>query len=121
VDRHLHFIADDFQRRAMIQTAMRKAIELARDNFFHGLGADALLDDDVALFAGEAWKAYDRVIEFDYPTYAQSLFFKAYQMAYQVYQRELPHGIHPSSVTLAEEFEEQAGLLPHNPPSSSPA
>ena len=121
MDRHLHFIGDDFQRRAMIQTAMRKAIELARDNFYHGLMMDALTDDDLALFAGEAWKAYDRVIEFDYPTYAQSLFLQAYRMAYQVYQRDLPHGVHPSTVTLTEEFEEQAGLLPHDAPPSPPA
>jgi hypothetical protein len=121
VDRHLHFIADDVQRRAMIQTAMRKAIELARDNFFHGLGLDTLTDDDLALFAGEAWGAYGRMIEFDYPTYARSLYFKAYRMAYMICQRDLPHGIHPSTVTLTEEFEAEAGLLPHYAPPFPPA
>ena len=121
MDRHLHFIGDDFQRRAMIQTAIRKAIELARDNFFHGLGVDALQDDDLALFSGEAWNAYGRMIEFDYPTYAQSLFMRAYRMAYQIYQRDLPQGIHPSTVTLTEEFEEQAGLLHHDATPTPPA
>lgn len=112
MDRHLHFIADDAQRRAMIQTAVRKAIELARDSFFHGLMIDAMDDEDLALFAGEAWKAYTSAIEFDYPSYAETLFLGGYRMAYRVYQRDLPHGIHPSAVTLADQFEAEIGLVP---------
>lgn len=111
MERHLHFIADDFQRKAMIQTAVRKAMELARDSFFHGLMIDALADDELSLFAGEAWKAYDRLIEFDYPTYAETLFLQAYRTAYRVYQRDLPNGVHPSAVTLADEFEAEIGLV----------
>ena len=110
VERHLHFIADDFQRRAMIQTAVRKAIELARDSFFHGLMIDAMDDEEVGFFAAEAWTAYSRLIEFDYPTYAETLFRQAYRMAYRVYQRDLPNGVHPSAVTLTEEFETEIGL-----------
>ncbi len=120
MDRHLHFIADDYQRKAMIQTAMRKAIELARDSFFHGLMIDALGDEDLAFFAGEAWKAYTRTIEFDYPTYAETLFLQAYINAYRVYQRELPKGVHPSAVTLAEEFEAELGLVSATPYSANP-
>jgi len=111
MDRHLHFIADDFQRKAMIQAAIRKAIELARDSFFHGLMIEALGDEELSLFAGEAWKAYSLVIEFDYPTYAETLFLQAYLMAYRVYQRDLPNGIHPSAVTLADQFEAEIGLV----------
>jgi hypothetical protein len=110
MEKHLYFIADDHQRRAMIQAAMAKAIELARDSFFHGLMIDALDDSDLQVFAGEAWKAYDRIIEFDYPTYAQALFLQAYRMSYRVYQRDLPHGIQPSAASLAESFEADIGL-----------
>jgi hypothetical protein len=110
MEKHLYFIADDLQRRAMIQTAMAKAIELARDSFFHGLMIDPLDDSDLQVFADEAWKAYDRIIEFDYPTYAQALFLQAYLMAYRVYQRDLPHGIQPRAASLAESFEADIGL-----------
>jgi hypothetical protein len=112
MDKHLYFIADDLQRRAMIQAAMAKAIELARDGFFHGLMIDALEDSELQLFADEAWKAYDRIIEFDYPTYAEELFLQAYRMAYRVYQRDLPHGIQPSAASLVESFEVDIGLAP---------
>ena len=96
----------------MIQTAIRKAIELARDSFFHGLMIEAMDDEDLALFAGEAWKAYTLRIEFDYPSYAETLFLGGYRMAYRVYQRDLPHDIHPSAVTLADQFEVEIGLVP---------
>jgi CRISPR/Cas system-associated endoribonuclease Cas2 len=112
MEKHLHFIADDFQRRAMIQTAVAKAIQLVQDSFFQGLMIDALDDLEIVVFAGEAWKAYARVIEFDYPTYAEALFLQAYRMAYRVYQRDLPHGIQPSAASLAEAFEAEIGLAP---------
>jgi hypothetical protein len=112
MEKHLYFIADDLQRRAMIQTAIRKAIELARDSFFHGLMIDALDDSELKVFIDDAWSAYDRVIEFDYPTYARALFFQAYRMAYLVYQRDLPHGIQPSAASLVEAFEVEVGLEP---------
>jgi hypothetical protein len=112
MEKHLYFIADDLQRRAMIQSAMAKAIELARDSFFHGLMIDALDDLDLQVFSDDAWKAYDRIIEFDYPTYAKTLFLQAYRMAYRVYQRDLPHGIQPSAASLAEAFEAEIGLAP---------
>jgi hypothetical protein len=60
----------------------------------------------------DAWKAFDRVIEFDYPTYARALYFQAYLMAYRVYQRDLPHGIQPSAASLVEAFEVEVGLAP---------
>jgi hypothetical protein len=110
LEKHLYFIADDLQRRAMIQNAIGKAIELARDSFFHGLMIDALDDSELQVFADEAWKAYDLTNEFDYPTYAEALFLQAYRMAYRVYQRDLPHGIQPSAASLAETFEADIGL-----------
>jgi hypothetical protein len=110
MEKHLYFIADDLQRRAMIQTAIIKAIELTRDSFFHGLMIDALDDSDLQVFADDAWKAYDRIIQFDYPTYAETLFLQAYRMAYRVYQRDLPHGIQPRATSLAEAFEAEIGL-----------
>jgi hypothetical protein len=115
MEKHLYFIADDLQRRAMIQTAIRKAIELARDSFFHGLMIDALDDSELQDFIDDAWKAYDRVVEFDYPTYARVLFFHAYRMAYRIYQRDLPHGIQPSAASLVEAFEAEIGLAPSAP------
>jgi hypothetical protein len=115
MEKHLYFIADDFQRRAMIQNAIGKAIELARDSFFHGLMIDALEDSDLQVFADEASKAYSRVIEFDYPTYAEALFLQAYRMAYRVYQRDLPHGIQPGAASLVEAFEAEIGLASPDP------
>jgi hypothetical protein len=112
MEKHLYFIADDFQRRAMIQTAIAKAIGLARDSFFHGLMIDALDDSELQVFAHDAWKAFERIIEFDYPTYAETLYLQAYRMAYRVYQRDLPHGIQPSAASLADGFEAEIALTP---------
>ena len=42
---------------AMIQVAMQRAGEIARESFYHGLTVGDLGDAELALFAEDAWKA----------------------------------------------------------------
>ena len=44
-------IASDFQRATIIQVAMRRAGEVARESFYHGLMLGYLGDAELALFA----------------------------------------------------------------------
>jgi hypothetical protein len=110
MDKQLHSVASDFLRTAMLQYAMRKASELAREGFYHGLGTLDMGDEDLALFAEEAWRTYTLTIYFDYPRYAHSLFLQAYKMAYRAYAQGLPNEHHPNLPILIAEFETQMGL-----------
>jgi hypothetical protein len=110
MDKQVHSVASDFQRTAMLQFAMRKASELAREAFYHGLGTLEMGDEDLALFAEEEWRRYTRAIEFDYPSYARTLFVDAHRMAYRAYSGALPHDVHPNLQILIAEFETEMGL-----------
>jgi hypothetical protein len=112
MDKQVHSVASDFLRGALIQFAMRKAAELAREGFYLGLGSGDVGNEDLALFAEEAWGKYTLSISFDYPRYAHTLFLQAYRMAYHAYSRELPKGLHPNLQELVEEFESESGLTP---------
>jgi hypothetical protein len=100
-------IASDFQRGAMIQVAMRRAGEMARESFYHGLMVDDLGEAELALFAEDAWERFSKTVTFDYPDYARRLFFQAYRMAFQAYADDLPRGIHPDAHVLATLLEEK--------------
>jgi hypothetical protein len=100
-------IASDFQRGAIIQFAMRRAGEIARESFYHGLLVGDLGEAEVVLFAEDAWERFSRTVTFDYPDYAHDLFLRAYRMAYQAHADDLPRGIHPNTYVLAELLEEQ--------------
>jgi hypothetical protein len=110
MEKQSHSIASDYLRTAMLQSAMRKASELAKEGFYHGLGTLEMGDEDLALFAEDAWRRYTLTIDFDYPSYAQRLFVEAYQMAYHAYARDLPNGLHPNLQILIAEFEAKRGL-----------
>jgi hypothetical protein len=110
MEKQVHSIASDFLRTYMIQSAMRKAAELARDNFYYGLGSMDISGEDLSFFAEDAWRSYTLTISFDYPRYAHTLFLQAYQRAYRAYEGELPHGLHPNIPILATEFEIEMGL-----------
>jgi hypothetical protein len=110
MDKQVHSIASDFHRTVMIQFAMRKASELAREAFYHGLGTLEIGDEDLALFAEEEWRRYTRTIDFDYSSYAHTLFIDAHRMAYRSYARALPHDSHPNLQILIAEFETEMGL-----------
>ena len=114
MDKQVHSIASDFLRSRMIHYAVRKAADLAGDNFYYGLGITEVGDEELAFFAEDAWRTYTLAISFDYPRYAHTLFIQAFLKAYHVYERELPNGLHPSLPVLAAEFEIEVGLA-HNP------
>ena len=100
-------IASDFQRAAIIQVAMRRAGEIARESFYHGLMVGDLGDAELAIFAEDAWGRFSTSATFDYPDYAHDLFLRAYRMAYHAHADDLPRGIHPNTYVLAELLEEE--------------
>jgi hypothetical protein len=100
-------IASDFQRGAMIQVAMQRAGEIARESFYHGLLVGDLGEAELALFAEDAWERFSKTVTFDYPGYAHDLFHRAYRMSYQAYADDLPQGIRPNTYVLAELLEEE--------------
>jgi hypothetical protein len=102
-----HSVASDYQRGVMIQNALQRAGEIARECFYNGLMLEDLGDAEVALFAEDAWARCCRMVTFDYPEYAHSLYLRAYRMGYRAYADDLPRGIHPNTYVLAELFEEQ--------------
>ena len=110
MDKQMHSTASDVLRRFMIQNAMRKAAELAQDNFYYGLGIADVGNKELAYFAEEAWRIYTLTISFDYPHYAHALFVRAYQTAYHLYEGELPRGLHPNLPVMVAEFETEMGL-----------
>ncbi len=107
-------IASDFQRGAIIQVAMQRAGEIARESFYHGLMVGDLGEAELALFAEAAWKRFSLTVTFDYPDYARDLFLRAYHMAYRANADDLPRGIHPNTYVLAELLEEEIRQA-HNP------
>src|SRR5690242_966643 len=100
-------IASDFQRATIIQVAMRRAGEVARESFYHGLMVGDLGEAELAIFAEDAWGRFSTSLTFDYPDYAHNLFLRAYQKAYQAHADDLPRGIHPNTYVLAELLEEE--------------
>ncbi len=107
-------IASDFQRGAIIQVAMQRAGEIARESFYHGLMVGDLGEAELALFAEDGWERFSRTLTFDYPNYAHDLFLRAYRRAYQAFADDLPRGIHPNTYVLAELLEEELRQA-HNP------
>ena len=107
MDKPFHSVASDYQRVAMIHVAMRRACEIARESFYHGLIADHLGDSELTLFAEDAWERFSNTVIFDYPAYAHELFKRAYRVAYQAFSENLPHGIHPDTSSLAEKLEDE--------------
>ncbi len=111
-------IADDVQRNALIRSAMQKAVDLAREGFYHALMVEGLDDETLALFAQEGWERFNALLEFDYPQYARTLYISAYLAAYRATVDELPHGRHPNTADLAAAFEAELGLIPERTESS---
>jgi hypothetical protein len=99
----IHSIADDYQRRALLWQACRKAMDLADEDFYHAMTTTGLDDESLRTFARAAFGAYTATIVFDYPGYADSLFLKAYTLAYRDHLRALMNGARCSmAATLAE-------------------
>jgi hypothetical protein len=110
MEKQMHSIASDYLRGAMLHYAMRKAAELAKEGFYHGLETLDMEDEGLSLFTEEAWQRYTLTITFDYSRYAHRLFLQAYGMAYHAYATELPNARHPDLQTLITEFEKERGL-----------
>ncbi len=106
-DKPYHSVASDFQRAAMIQLAIRRAGEVVRESFYHGLLIDDLGDAEVAMFAEDAWERFDRIVIFDYPDYAHEIFLRAYRLGYAAFASDLPRGAHPDIHTLAAQLDEE--------------
>ena len=106
VHSQFYSIASDFQRATIIQVAMRRAGEVARESFYHGLMVGDLGEVELALFAEDAWGRFSMSVTFDYPDYAHNLFLRAYHLAYHAHADDLPRGIHPNTSVLAELLEE---------------
>lgn len=100
-------IASDFQRGAMIQVAMRRAGEIARESFYHGLLVGDLGEAELRVFAEDAWRRFSMRVTFDYPDFAHDLFLRAYRMAYHAYADDLPRGMAPNTYVLAQVLEEE--------------
>lgn len=98
-----HSVADDRQRQTLLWQACRKAMDLADEDFYHAMTTTGLDDASLRTFAGAAFAAYTTSIAFDYPAYAESLFLKAYTLAYRDHLRALMNGARLSlAATLAE-------------------
>lgn len=108
----LHHIADDHQRAAVIRLAVHKGVDQARGDFFHALLVEGLDDESLLLFAHEEWEAFARHVAFDYPGYAQTLFFQAYRSAYRAHLSRLASGGSASARELVAAIEEEIGLSP---------
>ncbi len=109
-------IASDFQRGAMIQVAIRRAGEMARESFYHGLTVGDLGEVELRLFANDAWQRFSMTVTFDYPDYAHDVFLRAYRMAYQAYADDLPRGLDPNTYVLAELLVEEVRHAHHHGP-----
>lgn len=107
MDKPYYSVASEMQRSVLIQTAMRRAGDIARESFYHGLMMDDLGDGEVILFAEDAWQRFTVLATFDYPGYAHALFQRAYLAAYRAFCFDLPRGQHPDTHALAEVLEEE--------------
>jgi hypothetical protein len=108
--RHVHHIADDCQRGALVHMAVHKGMEQARSDFMYGLAVDDSDAGYVTLMAHEAWEAFSRPVEFDYPQYARTLFLRAFQSGYQTHLKNMAAGKHESAQELVAVIETQLGL-----------
>jgi hypothetical protein len=108
--KHLHHIADDHQRGVLVRIAVDKGVEQARGDFFHALLVEGLDDETLMLFAGEAWDSFSRLVEFDYPQFAQTLFLQAYRSAYHAHLLQLASGKHANTHDLVAAIEAEIGL-----------
>jgi hypothetical protein len=106
----IHSIADDHQRRALLWQACRKAMDLADEDFYHAMTTTGLDDESLRTFARAAFGAYTATIVFDYPGYADSLFLKAYMLAYRDHLRALMNGSRLSPAAVLNEVEAGLGL-----------
>jgi hypothetical protein len=106
----IHSIADDYQRRALLWQACRKAMDLADEDFYHAMTTTGLDDESLRTFASAAFGAYTATIVFDYPGYADSLFLKAYTLAYRDHLRALVNGARLSMAGMLDEVEAGMGL-----------
>lgn len=107
MDKPYYSVASELQRSVLIQTAMRRAGEVARESFYHGLTVGDLGNEELALFAEDAWERFKLLATFDYPGYARALFQRAYFVAYRAFSVELPRGNHPDTHALAAALEEE--------------
>ncbi len=109
--KHLfHSVADDRQRVALIRTAISKGQEQARGDFFYALLPEGLDDDSLMLFAREACDGHLRLIDYDYPQFAQTLFLRAYRAAYRVRVLDLANGQYHNPDELVAVVEAEVGL-----------
>lgn len=107
MDKPYYSVASDLQRDMLIQTAMRRAGDVARESFYHGLMVSDLGDNEVSLFAEDAWARFTLLVTFDYPGYAHALFQRAYVVAYRAFSFDLPRGTHPDTHALAAALEDE--------------
>jgi hypothetical protein len=108
--RHLHQIADDHQRGALVKMAVHTAMEQARSDFMFGLAVDDSDSGYVTLMAHEAWEAFSSHVEFDYPQYARTLFLHGYQSGYRTHLANVAAGRYESAQDLVAAIEMQLGL-----------
>jgi hypothetical protein len=108
--KHLHHIADNHQRGALMGRAIDKGMEQARGDFFYALLVEGLDDQGLSMVAGEAWKAYSRHVEFDYPRFAQTLFLRGFKLGYRTHLRNVADGRHESAHELVAVLEADMGL-----------
>jgi hypothetical protein len=107
MDKSYYSVASDMQRAMLMQTAMRRAGDVARESFYHGLVTDDLGDEELLLFADDAWERFTVQVVFDYPGYACALFRRAYLVAYRAFSTDLPHGRRPDTHALAASLEDE--------------
>jgi hypothetical protein len=108
--KHLHHIADDHQRGALVRIAIDKGMEQACGDFFYALLVEGLGDLGLSMVAGEAWDVYSRHVEFDYPRFAQTLFLRGFRLGYRTHLRNLADGKHQSAHELVAVLEADMGL-----------
>ncbi len=107
MDKPYYSIASEMQRSVLLQTAMRRAGDIARESFYHGLMTDDLGDQELGYFAEDAWQRFTLMVTFDYPGYARVLFQRAYIVACRAFSVDLPRGAHPDTHALAAALEDE--------------
>jgi hypothetical protein len=108
--KHLHHIADDHQRGALVRIAVDKGMQQARGDFFYALLVEGLDDESLTMMAREAWDAISRYVEFDYPQFAQTLYLHGFRLGYRTHLRNLAAGKHESAHNLVAILEAEMGL-----------
>jgi hypothetical protein len=108
--RHLHHIADDRQRDALMHYAVHKGIEQARGDFMFGMAVDDSEAEHLTLMAHDAWETFCRHVEFDYPQYARTLFLHGFRSGYRTHLLNLAASRHASAHELVAAVETQMGL-----------